>query len=81
MSSIIDIAGKLAVFTLRLWGRGRLPCAERLRRYLRRMRLSAGRRDRMTSAELLRRVPRILDDEWSPWPRTGCDPPDKRRRD
>mgnify|MGYP000937361545 CR=1 FL=1 len=82
MNALSERASKLARLALRSWSRGRLPCAERLRRYLRRVPLSATirRRDRDGTADLLTRVPRIFDDEWPPWLRAKGDAAHKRRR-
>lgn len=82
MSALTEKASKLARLAWRSWSRGRLPCAERLRRYLRRMRFSGTvrRRDSTGTADLLTRVPRIVDDEWPPWLRAKDDAAHKRRR-
>lgn len=81
MSSLLETTRKLTQFALRSWSRGRLPCAERLRRYLGRMRFARAERqaERARTAALPPRVPRIVDDEWPPWSRGNDDPAHRRR--
>ena len=83
MREIVDQAEKWWRFTLRTLRRGRLPCAERWRRYIGGMRSksSSTRQDRTDAADQIHRVPRLVDDEWPRWRRSKSEAKPVRRRD
>lgn len=82
MKDRISYTARVVQLVLRTWSRGRLPCAERWKRYFRRESRTSNspRQDRARATDRSPWVPRFVDDEWPPWPRARNDAPSERRR-
>lgn len=83
MREIVEQAGKWCRIAFRTLRRGRLPCAERWRRYIGGVgsRPSSRRQERPDVADQIRRVPRLVDDEWPRWRQAQSEAKSEQRRD